>query len=315
MSHPRVVFLGTPDFAVPFLDALTRSVYRPYLVITQPDEPVGRKKIPQPSPVKQAALSLQLPVHQPTTKRQLQDVLRQAQPTVCILVAYGTIIPRATLSIPSFGFINAHPSLLPAYRGPSPVQQVLIDQQENTGISLMVLDEQMDHGPVLVQESVTILPDDTNVTLHQRLAARGAELLLEILPQYLGGILAPRQQDHGMATYTSIITRDNGLINWHLPARSIYAVFRAYTPWPGVFTYWRGKRLKITKLSFTDEVINPGSVTGRVIVSERGLLAVRCGVGQVIVGRLQLEGKNDMSAQDFARGYPEIIGSILGSKD
>jgi len=310
MSTPRIVFLGTPDFAAPFLHALHENGFSPVLVITQPDEPTGRKQILQPPAVKVVAQTIGVPVVQPKNKKELREIVQEYKPDVCVLVAYGRLIPQDILDIPRFGFINAHPSLLPKYRGSSPVQYTLLNQETETGLSLMVLDAEMDQGPILAQERLNVSPHDTNEILHQKLALLGSRMLINILPRYLDGTIKPKPQDHAKATLTKMINRENGLVDWSKAAEAIYAQLRAFTPWPGIFSNFNGKRLKIKDLSVLEgnySTLKPGTV----FIEPNGSPAVQCGLGAVSLNIVQPEGKNEMSGADFLRGYPGFISSVL----
>jgi len=307
----KLVFLGTPDFAVPFLQALIDNSMKPVLVITQPDEPVGRKQEFKAPPVKVLAEKSGIEVKQPEGKSELSGILKKHQPDVCVLVAYGDIITKEALAIPKFGFVNIHPSLLPVYRGPSPVQAAILNQDRFTGVSIMLLDQKVDHGPILAQEKIEILPTDNNEILHRRLAEAGTKLLVKILPEHLAGKIKPQPQDDSKATFTEIIKRSDGQVNWSKPASEIEAQFRAYFPWPGVFSLWGEKRLKIANLSVLEDQINDDLAAGTVFLTQNKALAVKCGQGAVELKSVQLEGKKEMSGEDFARGYQNIVGVVL----
>ncbi len=307
----KIVFLGTPKFAVPFLSALAKTDFKPVLVVTQNDEPSGRKQIKQSPPVKVAADSLGLEVLQPKNQKELAEVLKNLKPDVCILVAFGEIIKKEILSIPKFGFVNIHPSLLPKYRGASPVQAAILNGDKKTGISIMVLDEQMDHGPIIAQKEMPVADSDNSEILHQKLAEAGSQLLLETLPKYFSGEITPVAQNHAKATFTKIITRQDGQINWQNSAIEIERQFRAFYPWPGVFTAWAGKRLKIVNLSVVEGNLEPKLPPGTIFLTQNQDLAVACGRGAVLLKTVQLEGKKETAGKDFARGYSKIINAVL----
>ncbi len=309
---PKIIFLGTPDFAVPFLQALVDNKMKPVLVITQKDEPIGRKQELQLPPVKVLATRLCIEVSQPGNKIELEQIIKKYQPEICVLVAFGQIISPEALAVPKFGFVNIHPSLLPKYRGASPVQSVILNNEKITGVTIMKLDEKMDHGPILAQQELEILPDDNNETLHQKLARMGVKLLLETLPKYLSGELYPLPQDDSKATDTKIIKREDGQINWSKSAAEIERQFRAFYPWPGVFTCWGKKRLKIANLSVLEGDFGAKLVPGEVFLGQKNTLAVKCSQGAIVLGKVQLEGKNEVSGGDFLRGYKNIIGQKLG---
>lgn len=312
-QNPKLVFLGTADFAVPIFKALCGNGWAPALVITQPDQPVGRRQTRQSPPLKPAADLARIPVRQPATNRELHAIIAEEKPDLCVLVAYGTLIKKETLAIPAKGFINIHPSLLPLYRGPSPIQSAILNGDKFSGVSIMLLDDQMDHGPILAQEKLPVLPTDTMPTLQDRLAVLAADLLVRTLPAYVADKLKAQPQDDQAATYSRIITREDGQLNWQDSAVQIDRQFRAYFPWPAVFTLWAGKRLKIANLSVLEGISGAGLRPGAVFLANNKTLAVQCGQGVISLNRVQLEGKKEMSALEFLKGYQAIIGQQLGS--
>src|SRR3989338_4843982 len=320
----KLIFLGTPDFAVPFLQALIDNKMRPVLLVSQPDEPVGRKQELKSPPVKVLAQKFSIPLSQPNTKAGLLKILKENQPDVCVLVAYGKIINEEALKIPKFGFVNVHPSLLPKYRGPSPVQTAILNGDKITGATIMLIDQKIDHGPILSQEKIEILPTDNNQTLHNRIAKISAGLLVESLTKYLKGGLEPKPQDDSKATFTKVIQRSDGQVDWSKSAEQINHQFRAFYPWPGIFSHWGRKRLKIADLSVLEgdfslpaesrrEKAGPNLKPGEVFLGQNNSLAVRCGQGAIRLERVQLEGKKEMSGEEFLRGYKNIIGQDLAS--
>jgi len=311
MDSLRIIFLGTPEFALPFLQALVKSNYKPVLVVTQPDEPAGRKYELQAPPVKLLALKSGLKVAQPENKKQLAEVLKKEQPDICILVAYGVMVNAEILAIPRLGFINVHPSLLPKYRGTSPIQTAIFNGETKTGVSIMQLDSTMDGGPIFAQEDLSILAGDTNQSLHERLARVGADLLLKILPQIISQKLKAQKQDDSQATFTKIIARSAGQVDWQKSATEIDRKFRAFYPWPGLFTHLDGNRLKIVNLSVLGGNFGPELGTGELFLADPATLAVKCRQGAVALNQVQLEGRKVVSGADFSRGHQSIIGKIL----
>ncbi len=294
-----IIFFGTSEFAVPVLESLVKDGWPVSLVITQPDQPVGRKQILTPPPVKIAAKKLGLKILQP--KRLISDFSPPAGGLISdlfVVCAYGQFIPTDLLALPKHGAINIHPSLLPKYRGPSPIQFSLLNGDQETGVSLILLDEEMDHGPILAQKKIAIGPDETCPELMSRLAKIGAGLLLKTLPKYLSGQIKPQPQNHRQATFTKILTREDGRIDWSRPARQIYNQWRASQPWPGTFTELRIKnqelRIKILKMRLSNQ-----SALG----DKKGLGMV-CGDGKILaIDQLQPEGKKTMTAEEFINGY------------
>jgi len=301
--------MGTSQFAVPVLEKLIEN-YQIVGVFTQPDKPAGRKKELVQSPVKKMAIKNELPIFQPENIGNDKEIkkIQELNPNLIIVVAYGQIISQKIINIPKFGVINIHPSLLPEYRGASPIQTAILNGDKKTGVSIMLIDEKMDHGPALTNQKLEIMNNDTTQILSKKLSILGAEILIKILPDYFAGKIKPQEQEHNKATFTKIITREDGQINWSKPSEEIERQFRALTLWPGVFTFWQGKRLKITdlKTSIYD------NRAGLVFLTSNKKVAIGCGAGSIIIKKLQLEGKKEMDAKDFIIGYPDFMGSSLG---
>ena len=312
----KLVFFGTSDFAVPSLNRLAASPRHTLLVVSQPDRPSGRAQEITSSAVAARAKQLGLALLQPESFKNPSVVahLTSFSPVVGVVVSYGKLIPAEVLALFPRGILNLHPSLLPKYRGPSPVQTALLHGERMTGASIMLLDAEMDHGPVLEQEEYVIAPTDTSASLRERVGRLGAQLLVRVLCEYLEGRLQPFQQDHSQATFTKIITRQDGQVDWSKSAEEIERRFRAYFPWPGIFTHWQGKRLKIAKLSVAEAKTRATTdvLPGTVVQAEKHVILVRCGQGSVELHRVQLEGKPETVAYDFARGYSQFIGARLG---
>lgn len=305
----KIVFFGTSNVALPVLQTLVNH-HEIAAVVTQPDAPVGRKQELSESPVSVLAEELQLKVLKPATLKDNTIVRMELQSIAAdmfVVVAYGKIIPEDILSLPPHGTLNVHPSLLPKYRGASPIQNALLNGDTETGTSIMLVDKEMDHGPVLAQQKVSVDPDDNAITLGDKLARVSAKLLLDVIPQYISGSLSPQEQDHASATFTKIITKQDGAIDWNKPASEILNQFRAYYPWPGVWTTWNGKILKIT-----DCTINSQGASGEPgTVLEGGIVV--CGNGtSLFLNRVQLEGKNEMDIVSFLNGNGSMVGASLG---
>ncbi len=314
----RIAFMGTPDFAVPFLQQLVADGYRIVGVYTQPDRPAGRSGAPAPSPVKRAALQHNLPVYQPRSLRrpeEQQRLRRDLAPDIIILAAYGLILPQAVLDIPRYGGLNVHPSLLPRHRGPAPVVGALLAGDAETGVSMMLMDAGMDTGMVLAQRRIPIMPDDTTPTLTARLIDLGRGLLSQTIPLWVGGDITPQPQDDSKATYTKLLTKEDGVIDWSLSAVEIERRVRAYQPWPGSYTTWKGRQIKVLEAEALPDTGTPGE-PGRVVpVSGEPLAAaVQTGSGLLQLLRVQLEGRRAMSTDEFLRGSRDFVGSRLGGK-
>ena len=313
-----LVFMGTPDFGVPILYRLVRDGYNISAVVTQPDRPAGRGRQLAPPPVKVAALKLGLPVYQPDRARDPEFIvqLRNLSPTAIIVAAFGQILPRAILEIPAMGAINVHASLLPDLRGASPIAEAIARGYRRTGVTIMLMDEGLDTGPVLAQRPVDIEPEDTAESLSQRLSEVGAELLSETLPRWFAGEIQPVPQDHSAATYTKPLTKESGRVDWNLPAEKIERLCRAYYPWPGCYTRWDDKIVKLLKVKAVSQWAGRDE-PGRVVLLSEGdkgrqqLPAVATGAGVLIIESLQLEGRKPLSGAEFLRGSRGFIGAKL----
>ncbi|HEC23067.1 MAG TPA: methionyl-tRNA formyltransferase [Chloroflexi bacterium] len=309
----RVVFLGTPDFAVPSLKAL---VMHPELevvgVVTQPDRPAGRGRGIRKSPVKRTAEELGLPVFQPETLRDPEAVehLRRWSPDVLVVVAFGQILRRPVLELAPFGSLNVHASLLPRWRGAAPIQYAIRAGDEETGITIMKMDEGLDTGPILVQRAIPIAPDETGASLHDRLAALGAEMLPQAVCEYLAGELVPHPQPEEGVTLAPTLKKSDGEIDWSHPAIEIDRQVRAYDPWPGTFTYLQGRLLKVIRGTPLPEITRP-EPPGTLLADEGGL-AVQTGEGLYRLDVIQPAGKKQMTGRAFLAGHPQAPGLRLG---
>ncbi len=308
----RLVFMGTPHSAVPTLDALAAN---PMVVVvaayTPPDRRQGRGRTFAPSPVKQRAEELGLPVEQPATFRNSDAVGRLADyaPDIIVVAAYGRLLPTEVLNLPRFGCLNLHPSLLPRHRGPSPVAGAILAGDDATGVTVMLLDEGMDTGPIIAQRARPVGLEDDAETLTAELFRDGAALLDEVMPDWIAGAVAAVPQDDEQATYTSKLERADGIADWTRPAEFLCRQQRAYTPWPGLHTKWDGKEVKLLDVApLPDGYARPAMVTA----TAGEPIAVGSGGGLLAVRRLQLEGRRPADAADFVRGYPQFIGARLG---
>jgi len=315
----RIVFMGTSDFAVPSLEHLLLNQYRVVAVYTQPDKPAGRGRSLASPPVKRVALTWNLPVEQPLSlkKSEVVEQLAGWQPDVIVVAAFGQILPQAVLDIPRYGCINIHPSLLPRWRGASPVVAAILAGDEFTGVSIMLLDRGMDTGPVLARAQIPIAAQDTTGSLTAKLALIAAGLLQEVLVRCLQGELNPQPQDDAKATYCSQISKEEGEIDWHLPAIDIWRRVRAFQPWPGCYTRWQGKRLEIIEVVPVPEetTLDAGRVVALAptIGEPKVAFGVHTGNGILGVLKVQLEGKQAMLAAEFLRGQRQFLEAILPS--
>ncbi len=312
----RLVFMGSPEFAVLPLEYLIRNHCHIVAVYTQPDHPAGRGRALLPSPVKRTATAWKLPVVQPVSLKRPEAVaeLESFHPDVIVVAAFGQILSNSVLAIPRYGCLNIHPSLLPKFRGASPVAAAILAEDEFTGVSIMLMDEGLDTGPVLARAQIPIFGMDTSGTLMYKLSRIGAQLLLEILPRWLKGELTPCPQEGALASYCRPISKEAGEIDWQMAAASIWRRVRAYSPWPGSFTSWQGKRLKVIEaVPLAGEA---GVRVGQVVALAGGEAAPAFGVttGEGILGvlKLQLAGKRVTRAADFLLGQRGFVGAQLG---
>jgi methionyl-tRNA formyltransferase len=308
--------MGTPEFAVNALQQLITGKYELAAVFTQPDRVAGRGLSQAQSPVKKLALAYSLLVRQPV-KLSAEEVIAEIaglRPDVIVVAAYAQKLPKTVLDISALGCVNIHPSLLPKYRGVSPVPAAILGGDGFTGVSVMLMDEGWDTGPVLSRAQIPISAQDTTGSLMDKLSRIGAQLLLDVLPRLAGGTLVPQPQDEAMANYSGLVSKEDGEIDWHLPAVDIWRRVRAYQPWPECYTFWRGKQLKVLEAVPLDRQTT--GVIGQVIALDRKNITfgVVTGEGVLSVRRVQLEGKRVMSAAEFLRGQRDWANMVLPSK-
>jgi len=304
----KVLFMGSPKFAIPILDGLLAH-HQVVGVVTQPDRPAGRGLKLHPPPVKELALAHGIPVFQPESLKREEAVawIKAKEPDVIVVAAFGQILPPAVLRIPPYGCLNVHASLLPRYRGAAPIQAAILNGDLETGITIILMDEGLDTGPILARKAIPISPEDTAGTLEEKLSRLGAELLLETLPLWVEGKIKPLPQE-GEPSYTKPVKKEEGLLDWELSAEILARKVRAFNPWPGAFTFWKGKLLKIWKA--VPAASAPGETPGKVFRDSEGV-KVACGSGALLLKEIQLEGKNKMGPEEFARGQRDFLGSIL----
>jgi methionyl-tRNA formyltransferase len=307
----NLVFCGTPQFAVPTLEKLVEAGFNVRLVLTQPDRPKGRGLGLVASPVKQSALRLGLPIYQPEKIKQNEELrakLDQIAPTAIIVVGYGRIIPKWMLELPEHGNINLHASLLPKYRGAAPIQWAIANGDQVTGVTTMRIDEGLDTGDILLQKELAIVDEDTAETLSPRLAAIGAELMIDTLRGLAESTISPVPQKDDEATLAPLLKKEDGRIDFNRSAHEIYNRLRGFQPWPGAFTTFRGKWLNITAAKPSDKTVAQAQL---LIKDDR--LFVGCGNGAALeLLEVQPEGKKRISARDFVHGYRPEIGVKLG---
>lgn len=314
----RLIFMGTPEFAVPSLERLLLDGHEIAAVFTQPDKAAGRGKQIHEPPVKTFALEHGIPVHQPAkikTNEDVRHVFESISPDACVVAAYGKILPEWMLAIPRLGCINVHASLLPKYRGAAPINWVIANGEVETGITIMQMDVGMDTGPLLAQRATPIFEDEPAPQVSARLGRLGAELLSETLQRVERGEIKPTPQDDSEATYAPMLKREDGLIDWRMRAGEIANRVRAFQPWPGTYTDFRGGRLILWRAHEVFEPVPPDDVeAGRILsLDESGIMISCAGPSALRIEDVQVEGKRRMSARDFANGARLRLGDSLSN--
>lgn len=315
MTALRIIFMGTPELAAASLAALVREpAFQIVAVVTQPDRPKGRELKLQPSPVKELAVTAGLPVLQPAKAREEQFIagLGKLQPDLIAVAAFGQILPQPILDLPRWGCLNVHTSLLPKYRGAAPIQAALLNGDSETGVTIMKMDAGLDTGDILTQRATPIRDDDNAATLHDRLAQLGAELLVQTIPDYVAGKVQPRPQQHELATHVPKIKKEDGRIDWRQPARNIWNHIRAFTPWPGAFTFLPAQpQSQLLKL-WQAEAVSGHGTAGDILSADKHGIVIACGSGALRVTQLQREGGRRLTAGEFLAGHALAPGTKLG---
>ena len=304
--------MGTPQFSVPGLKALHHNGYDVALVVTQPDRPRGRGRKVTPSPVKATAMNLGIPVIQPASIKtaEFADHIKSYKPDFQVVIAYGKILPENVLAIPRVGTINIHASLLPKLRGAAPIQWAVINGEKETGVCSMLMDKGMDTGDILLTAPEPVKPEDTAGTLHDRLAAKGATVLIDTLKKYKDHTIRPIPQDHSRATYAPMLTKDDGLINWNKSATALERFIRGVTPWPGAYTFWGETRLKIFKSA--PLAIETAELPGTVQQGFPDELRVAAGTGVLSILEIQGASGKRLAIKEFLQGHKIPPGTALG---
>ncbi len=318
----KLVFFGTSEFAAPSLQALLDSPKHHVLaVFTQPDRPKGRNYLSSSSPVKKIAQDFKIPVHDGNFS-DISSLLHSLQPDLGITISFGRILPKDILTIPCLGFINVHASLLPKYRGASPIQEALLHGDDVTGISILQMVPELDRGPLIAQQTLPIDSFDTACSLFEKLSRVSSNFLLHTLTKILNGDIILTPQDESKASLSRKISRDDGCIDWHTMTKEhIIRMFRAFDPWPGIYTFFRGKRLKILDIDFVPQTSDhyfQGNITpqspGKVFLGNQNTIFISTQNGVLSLRKVQLEGKKTLEISDFIRGYPDFLGSFLGKR-
>ena len=320
MIKPKLIFMGTPDFAVPILQMLLEEGYEVIAVVTQPDRPKGRKRILTPSPVKEEAIRHHIPVLQPEKLRHPDAVAQiiALQPELIVTAAYGQILPKAILELPQYGCLNVHGSLLPYYRGGAPIQRAIMNGEAATGVTIMYMAAGLDTGDMIRKVEVPILEEDNTGTMFLKLSEVGKELLRSTLPELLAGQLQAIPQDHTSATLAPNISREDEQINWKRPAAELFNQIRGLSPWPGACTLWNGENFKVwasykQSLKLESAISNfPSAIPGTVLQISEGGIEVLTGEGTLWLTEIQPAGKKSMDAAQFRLGATMQVGTILG---
>ncbi len=311
----RIVFMGTPDFSVPALEALAEGGHELIAVVTQPDKPKGRGKAVLMTPVKEKAIELGIPVYQPVKVREegFIEMLEEMKPDAIVVAAFGQILPKRLLNIPEYGCINIHASLLPKYRGAAPIQWAVINGEKETGITTMMMSAGLDTGDMLEKVVIPIEPDETGGSLHDKLSAAEGPLILSTLKKAEEGTLVRTPQTEEGTCYAKMLTKSLGDIDWNQDAQSIERLIRGLNPWPSAYTFLNGKTLKIWQAQVLEE--ESEGIPGQVIKAAKGGLLVKTGKGTLQITSLQLEGKKRMDTDAFLRGCPVEQGTQLCSRE
>lgn len=309
----RIVFMGTPDFAAETLKVLIDAKeHQVVAVVTQPDKPKGRKNILQKSPVKELALFHNIPVYQPNRVKteEFVNILKEINPDVIVVVAFGQILSKEILDLPKYGCINVHASLLPKYRGAAPIQWAIIDGEKETGVTVMQMDVGLDTGDMIKKAVVPIEEKETGESLFEKLSKLGGPLVLEVLEEFEAGTAVFEKQDDSLSNYAKMLDKKTGEINWHESAEKLERLIRGLNSWPSAYTTLDGKTLKIWKADVLDSEME--GVCGRIVSVQKDCFFVKTGNGILVVREVQLEGKKRMKAEAFLRGYPLEEGKMLG---
>lgn len=321
----RTIFMGTPDFSVPILEALIKSDFIEVIaIICNQDKPIGRKQILTPPPVKQRIMNYEsriknkIQILQPDKIRKSEwiEKIKNLKPELIIVAAFGQIIPKEILDIPKYKTINVHSSLLPKLRGASPIQYAILEGYDKTGVTIMLVDELMDHGPILSQKEINIAPKETSETLSQKISQISASFLIDTLKLWINGKIQPQEQNHNEMTLTKILKKEDGKINWADPAETIERQIRAFNIWPGTFCFFRDqdgkeKRLKILEADINSCANKKSENCGFLFTDEKNNLLVKTSTDCLKLIKIQLEGKNQMSATEFINGHLFLINKIL----
>ncbi len=310
-SDLKIVFMGTPEFGSTSLQKMIDNDINPFLVVTNPDKPVGRGKQIQQSRVAQLATRNNIDVFKPQTMQELESKMEEVKPDLIVIASYGKIISKKVLDIPKYKTINVHPSLLPKYRGPSPIQYAILNGDKKTGVTIMLVELEMDSGDILNQKEY-VIKDKTNYEeLSHELALIGGDLLVNTINDWVSGKIKPKKQD-SFPVYTKILDRFDGRIDWKDSAEEIERQVRAFNPWPGAYTYNKDKIIKILEADVLEQTRNgPFGTPGKTYLGTNGTIAVQAGRDFSVIKSFQLEGKKAMKTEEYLRGNNDLIGILL----
>lgn len=307
----KIIFIGTAEFGWPAFKAINQDPdFEIVLAITQPDKPIGRKQIIASSPIKIAAEKNNITVLQPEHIMDIKEKISWLKPDLIIVAAYAQLIPEEILSLPKYGCLNLHASLLPKYRGAAIIQAAILNGDGQTGLTVIKMDKSLDTGAILAQTTIKINDEDTAGTLYDKLSGASVDFFINTIKKYLAGKITPRPQNSGQASYAKALTKGDGLIDWSKPAEYLERFIRAMNPWPMAWTWWDGQQVKI--ISAQTEPIEINSYKPGKTFKYNSGLAVQCGQDALIIKNLQLEGKNALESEEFLRGHKDFIGNILG---
>ena len=308
----KIVYMGTPDFAVAPLEALIKAGHQVTAVVTQPDKQKGRGKEVQMTPVKECALKYNIPVFQPVKikEKEAVDRLREYPADIFVIAAFGQLLSEEILKMPPFGCVNIHASLLPAYRGAAPIQWVILNGEKETGVTIMQMEKGLDTGDMLLKKAIPIEPKETGESLHDKLMEIGAELIVEALPLIESGAIIPEKQEDSKSSYASRLNKEMGHIDWNKDAEELERLVRGLNSWPSAYTSYRGKTLKIWEADVIGE--QSGKLPGEITQVGKDFVDVACGKDILRIYSLQLEGKKRMAVKDFLLGYEIKPGMMLG---
>jgi len=307
----KILFFATSEFGAIVLEKLAHSIFKPILVVTTPDKPKNREKIITPPPAKIAAQKLNIEIKQPQNLKSYQSEIEKINPDLIIVASYGKILPKEILEIPQYGCLNIHPSLLPKYRGPSPIQNTILNGDKETGITIILMDEQIDHGPIISSLRLTLRGKEKYSELEKKLAEKSAELLIETIPKWMKKEIKPQPQNHKEATFTKLLKKEDGHIKWSKTAEEIERQIRAYEKWPQTYSILDGKILKILESSVKILPIEKNYPYGKLVVSPEKEILVATKQNYLKLEKMQIEGKKPVNPKEFINGYYKFIGSIL----